>query len=302
MRRRRTGQASSLDLFLDTICNTFGGIMFLAILLSVLVQMRSKEPKPEEPSKVPMTAAEAREISNQLATLTSTYDRLSELLVELRKKQPLPEDQAIQQIEKKNEQAQEVLDETTRQQVETAKQLAEQIETNAEIVKSMEEFREQLIAERAALEKDSLALDEALSDQMEILKLPKIATSFKSKVFFLIRYHKVYPLAKSPGPISDNSDLNDADVTIKHLSAEAFTAAPKVSRGWSTANAELDTYIQACSPSVHVFTVIVWPDSHAEFAAMKEKMIQFGFQYDLQPHPDQPSVPFGRGSGASRVQ
>lgn len=302
MRRRRTGQASSLDLFLDTICNTFGGIMFLAILLSVLVQMRSKEPKSVEPSKVPMTAAEAREISNQLVTLTSTYDRLTDLLVELRKKQPLPEDQTIQQLGKKSEQAQKVLDEATRQQVETSKQLAQQIQTNAEIVKSMEEFREQLIAERAALEKDALALDEALSDKMEVLKLPKIATSFKSKVFFLMRYHKIYPLAKSPGPISDNSDLNEAEVTIKHLSSEAFTAAPKPARGWSTNSAELNSYTQACSPSIHVFTVIVWPDSHAEFAAMKEKMIQLGFQYDFQPHPDQPSVPFGRGSGASRVQ
>lgn len=302
MRRRRTGQASSLDLFLDTICNAFGGIMFLAILLSVLVQMRSKEPKAVESSKVRMTAAEAREISNQLATLTSTYNRLSDLLVELRKKQPLPEDQTIQQLGKKSEQAQEVLDEATRQQVDASKQLAQQIQINAEIVQSMEEFREQLIAERAALEKDALALDEALSDQMAVLKLPKIATSFKSKVFFLMRYHKIYPLAKIPGPISDNSDLNDAEMTIKHIGAEAFTAAPKPARGWSTTSAELDSYTQACSPSVHVFTVIVWPDSHAEFAAMKEKMIQLGFQYDLQPQPDQPSVPFGRGSGASRVQ
>ncbi|MDX1928721.1 MAG: hypothetical protein SFV81_19485 [Pirellulaceae bacterium] len=302
MRRRRTGQASSLDLFLDTICNTFGGIMFLAILLSVLVQIRSKEPKPVEPSKVPMTAAEAREVSNQLATLTTAYDRLTDLLVELRKKQPLPEDQTIQQLGKESEQAQKVLDEATQQQVETAKQLAQQIQTNAEILQSMEECREQLIAERAALEKDTMALDEALSDQMETLKLPKIATSFKSKVFFLMRYHKVYSLANIPGPISDNSDLNDADVTIKHLSPEAFTAAPKPAHGWSTTNAELDSYMRACSPSVHVFTVIVWPDSFAEFAAMKEKMIQLGFQYDLQPHPDEPSVPFGRGSGASRVQ
>ncbi len=302
MKRRRHGQASSLDLFLDTICNTFGGIMFLAILLSVLVQMRSKEPKPVESSKVPMTAAEARDVSNRLAMLTSSYDRLTDLLVELRKKQPLPEDEAIQQLGKQSEQAQKVLDEATRLQVETAKQLAQQIQTNAEIVKSMEEFREQLIAERAALEKDTLALDEALSDQMEVLKLPKIATSFKSKVFFLMRYHKIYPLAKMPGPISDNSDLNEADVTIKHLGPEAFTAAPKVSRGWSAASAELDTYMQSCSPSIHVFTVIVWPDSYAEFAAIKEKMIQLGFQYDLQPHTDQPSIPFGRGSGASRVQ
>ena len=182
MRRRRSGPASSLDLFLDTICNTFGGIMFLAILLSVLVQMRSKEPKPIEPSKVPMTAAEARVVINQLDVLTSAHTRLSELLVELRKNQPLPEDQTIQELGKQSIRAQEALDETIRLQVETSKQLAQQVEMNAEIVQSMEEFRQQLIAERASLEKDTMGLDEALSDQMEVLKLPKIETSFNSKV------------------------------------------------------------------------------------------------------------------------
>ena len=302
MRRRRSGPASSLDLFLDTICNTFGGIMFLAILLSVLVQMRSKEPKPIEPSKVPMTAAEARVVINQLDVLTSAHTRLSELLVELRKNQPLPEDQTIQELGKQSIRAQEALDETIRLQVETSKQLAQQVEMNAEIVQSMEEFRQQLIAERASLEKDTMGLDEALSDQMEVLKLPKIETSFNSKVFFLVRYNKIYALAKSPGPISDDSDLNESDVTIKQMGAEAFTASPKSARGWSPASEELNGYIQACSPRLHLLTDIVWPDSHSEFAAMKEKMIQLGFQYDLQPQPEQPSVPFGRGSGASRVQ
>lgn len=34
MGRRRRGSASSLDLLLDTICNTFGGVVFMAILVS----------------------------------------------------------------------------------------------------------------------------------------------------------------------------------------------------------------------------------------------------------------------------
>ncbi len=42
MRRRlgRKTEQSSFDLFLDTICNAFGGIMFIAILVSILLQMK----------------------------------------------------------------------------------------------------------------------------------------------------------------------------------------------------------------------------------------------------------------------
>ena len=302
MKRRRTGQASSLDLFLDTICNAFGGIMFMAILLSVLVQNRSKEPVPVKPTQVPMSAAEARDVLSQLDTLTSAHARLSDLLVEVRKNQPLPEDQAIQNLLKQSEQAQKELDEKMREQAEVSKQLAQQVETNAEIVQSMEEFRQQLIAERAALEKDTLALDEALSDQMEVLKLPKVQTSSKSRVFIFVRYRKVYVLATQPGPVSDTSTLNEVDLTIRQLGDGNFTAAPKSSKGWSPASTELSRYMQGCSASLHVFSVSVWPDSHAEFAALKEKMIQMGFQYDLQPIPDLPFIAFGRGSSNSRVQ
>ncbi len=302
MKRRRTGQATSLDLFLDTICNAFGGIMFMAILLSILVQNRSKEPTPVKSNEVQMTASEAREVLGQLSTLTSAHTRLSELLVELRKNQPLPEDQAIRNLIKQNDQMQKELDETIREQAEVSKQLAQQMETNAEIVQSMEEFRAQLTAERSALEKDTLALDEALSDQMEVLKLPVVQTSSKQRVYIFVRHNKVYALTTQPGPVSALSDLNEEDLSIRRIGDNAFNAAPKSARGWSSEGSKVLEYLQACSNSFHVFVVFVWPDSHAEFASLKAKMIQAGFRYELQPIANLPYIPFSPGSTDSRVQ
>ena len=42
MNRRRRTRTSSLELLLDTICNTFGGVLFLAILVTVLLRTTSK--------------------------------------------------------------------------------------------------------------------------------------------------------------------------------------------------------------------------------------------------------------------
>lgn len=42
MRRRRRGPGSSLGLLLDTICNTFGGVLFVAMLLAVLLQTTTR--------------------------------------------------------------------------------------------------------------------------------------------------------------------------------------------------------------------------------------------------------------------
>ncbi|MGH7192084.1 MAG: hypothetical protein ACREJM_00955, partial [Candidatus Saccharimonadales bacterium] len=50
MGRRRRKSQSSLDLLLDTICNTFGGVVFIAILVVVLLRMTSQAHVTNAPS------------------------------------------------------------------------------------------------------------------------------------------------------------------------------------------------------------------------------------------------------------
>ena len=47
MRRRRNYSPSSLELLLDTMTNAFGGVLFLAILISVQLKQRSFSSNPE---------------------------------------------------------------------------------------------------------------------------------------------------------------------------------------------------------------------------------------------------------------
>lgn len=54
-RRRRTTSADSLELLLDTICNTFGGVLFIAILVVILLRMTGES---EEETPVPTVAPE----------------------------------------------------------------------------------------------------------------------------------------------------------------------------------------------------------------------------------------------------
>ena len=43
MRNRRSNQSDSLDLLLDTICNLFGLIILITILIAVLAQVSGQE-------------------------------------------------------------------------------------------------------------------------------------------------------------------------------------------------------------------------------------------------------------------
>ena len=76
--RRRREDASSLELLLDTMCNTFGGVMFIAISLVVVISMvrsasraleenapRKLEQLQQELARLEREAAESRESVEQ---------------------------------------------------------------------------------------------------------------------------------------------------------------------------------------------------------------------------------------------
>ena len=52
MSRKRPDESNSasLDLLLDTICNTFGGVLFVSMLVVILLNMSAAEVSDEPPS------------------------------------------------------------------------------------------------------------------------------------------------------------------------------------------------------------------------------------------------------------
>ncbi|MFM8777733.1 MAG: hypothetical protein ACKOEF_00425, partial [Acidimicrobiaceae bacterium] len=67
-RRRRTDD-SSLELLLDTITNTFGGILFIAILLSLLLKTGSRNAREAASHVEPLSAVEQAELESRVADL-----------------------------------------------------------------------------------------------------------------------------------------------------------------------------------------------------------------------------------------
>ena len=75
--KRRRDQTDSLELFLDTICNTFGGIIFLAILVAILSQTRGMMNQDNPDADHALTPAEVRQLKQRLADAQSRVERLS---------------------------------------------------------------------------------------------------------------------------------------------------------------------------------------------------------------------------------
>ena len=79
--RRRRSTVSSLDLFLDTICNAFGGIMFISILISILIQMRGDQSESTS-TKDGIGEREARELQRTIEELQQKVTGLQQTVTD----------------------------------------------------------------------------------------------------------------------------------------------------------------------------------------------------------------------------
>jgi hypothetical protein len=76
MRRRTLAPKDSLDLLLDTMCNAFGGIVLMAILIALLIQDGGPGKTPSAPAR--REAAEAARKARELAALEAEIASLEE--------------------------------------------------------------------------------------------------------------------------------------------------------------------------------------------------------------------------------
>ena len=90
--REQQNVDSSFDLFLDTICNTFGGIVFLAILLAIMIQSKSVIENIEPTNETRVSADEYNALSQDLESLQNEYETVTKALASLPRVQSDPED------------------------------------------------------------------------------------------------------------------------------------------------------------------------------------------------------------------
>ena len=84
MSRKAASSGDSLDLLLDTICNTFGGILFIAMLVVLLTNQLSRDAATAAPN-----AESSRALRRLRGELTESQSRLTKLRQAVRQKEDL---------------------------------------------------------------------------------------------------------------------------------------------------------------------------------------------------------------------
>jgi len=287
-RRQMISTDDSLELLLDTICNTFGAVIFISILASILAQNSA----PDSASPEDTTAA-----------IEETYTRQRELS-ELRRRQQTMESQLAQQEELirrfSNEESVSLAMQIHQDAQLQAKMSAQKTDA-ADAIEVTE--RERLQLERAMQERLK-ELNEAKSRQTEAANNLRDIETDHGHTAEVRRVHETtkfgFTFALDNGRLysvhtSEDQNANDMDLMINRDDCEVLEVRGVTTiRPLKTAGLPIRGIVSAQQDAKSKLAVVgkqfvvrlfVAKDSFAEFLPVKEAMTGLGLEYALEIMP-----------------
>ncbi|MDF1862310.1 MAG: hypothetical protein P1U87_18990 [Verrucomicrobiales bacterium] len=310
MRKRRTNTEGSLDLLLDTMCNAFGGIVLIAILVALLI---------EKPGEDADTTSGDRENAKQLVEkqkqLEELKPRVEEMESELKKMGEL-----VELLRERNELAGAVsemaesgakrinsladrLGEAQKKQANaeaTAAQLNQEISSLREMVKTLQRQEEKLLNQ----EKD------LINERRQDLKAPVLGSNPGRPFNIIYRYGLVYPLQHFTR--DRNGGISAASFNAEMIAMRGGLAEPIPEKGIDPVSDRekvlailnglmVTNRLNANEPSEQIFlTNLVYADSFDAFREV-ENMIRGVGNIESGWRPFTEDDPLQFGPGGSKI-
>lgn len=303
MNRRTRSTGDSLDLLLDTVCNAFGGVVFISILIVVLLNLTSAQrhvtpPLPGAQAELLKLQAGARTRQQKLKGLREANRQLN-----------LVEEQFV------DGGAQELV-----VQLEALKSARRDLESeHAKVLSGIADGQAEInrmVQDQATLERELQQAQAELADAQRVLvaeltarartsKLPRQRETRKQLVAFLLKQGRLVSFYRVE--LGGRLVLNDEECQIEKHKDGSRSVAPRAAAGLKVdpEARRLDDIIKrfvSFDRDAHFVAVVVWPDSFAHFEAVKKAIVASKFEYQLAPWPDGEPLFIGPSRGVQRVQ
>lgn len=306
MRRRRSSiAADSLDLLLDTITNTFGGILLLALLLVLLVRDSNAPTDKASDSGKSSPAKQKLVLQEQIAQLAAQRDVLKQSLAaqELFNsgEDHSQSQQMMQQLSQLLKQigmtrADQVAQESLRGQLE--KQIESQSSQLARLAADLTKRQSEVQAADVELQKEQ-------SRRTHTMDLPKEQVTSKRMAVAVVKSNQLYLVQDNSG--SDGFHYNSEHFKTSNRSAADVilsdgTCLSVISGNGVEMKADVLTNGMSGLDSNRVFlTIAIADDSFGTFAELRSSCVQLGLEYKVFPVSEFPIVE-GPSSQLPRAQ
>lgn len=290
MRARRFKQSDSTGLLLDTVCNVFGGIILIALLIAILARETESQLKtdinPDARTELLQRRIERITVENRRIRLQNeakekelaelTNPQIGKLLnsIEASKQKLDSVRHAIVNLQRELETSQldadDLLEKIEQDKAEADAELAKEMLHSTQLEAKLSQLKKQeqeLIEQRKA----------AKEKQTVRMRLPRERKTGQEQVWVLVRYGKLYPTYLRQG-ITETRNNVSIRWTEKFGSQKA---EPISKRGIAVLrnDREWKSYLQALDSRREFVAFVVWPDSYKAFNLAKASAVSRGMSY-----------------------
>lgn len=290
MKLRRQSRKDSLDLLLDTMCNAFGGIVLLLVLVSALSSQERQNasgewaPRPDELNGRIDAASQALNESLQyqssLQDKTNTlefqpllrlYSRREELRNQVQNGAALlakatAELQALRAVD------------TTAISNALAAEISAAEKENSELHDQLRSARTRLVELKVGRRSQEQRASAAFGHMVRTLRFPQERETGKRPMYMILQYGLVYPCS--------HPDLTRNSTTIKWTrGGKNDIARPIQTKGLHPErdSGELDTYFTRLPTNASYVVFCVFEDSFEQFDPVKRLALAAGLEYGWLP-------------------
>ncbi len=305
MSRRRAARAQdSLELLLDTICNTFGGVLFIAILVILLLQQTGLDVVP--PAESELTPVDLQALVIRWEAVAGELSRLRE---NRRSQQAVVDSFAPAELRAQLEQRRELTARQDALQAELDTLLADRAGLTVEIEEQTREndaVREQAVAADERRDSEQSQLEQDRQARVQEIRLPVARLPHgKQEVGLIMRYGRLYVWHKY-GPGYRRLGLNTDDFVVISTDEDGLKVRPKPTRGVPVdeapdSQAAMKQLLQRFDPRFCYLAVVVRPDSYGRFRHVRDAAIRLGLEYRLMPVGENDPIA-DRGGSGGKVQ
>lgn len=301
MKRRSVNQGvGSLELLLDTICNTFGGILLISLLVALLLNATSREiadkAVPSQSHAVLLqTEIDREQHARQLSELREAVKDRERAVGEL-----FPAE-LIEEANRHREASHQHAGLVERKADDIGGTSRAQARLN-EIVQSDADLRNKL----QQAQHNSATVAKQLADQVAArskdASIPRVRLATTSPRSYFVIQKKLF----GPWPSRQYASGNSDEFTEESRGDQrALLPKPGAGIAIPTDQKTLDgikgkfANVDPQDEHIHIF---VWPDSYAEFETVRRAVSELGFMLELEPMSRNAEVMIGSRTAPSFVQ
>jgi replicative DNA helicase len=280
---RRSDDIGSLELLLDTICNTFGGVLFISILVIVMLNMSSKQASLEPPTKESQAAL--NQTTRRLALNREEIERLRKALEEYKKVEKTLDQPGLRELLAQHEmlsKKKETLQTLKNQNLENLGKTQDDINKIAQNLSDIQKALQLAQEKHAQLKRD---LETETASRMQTAELPQPRETNKIQMPIFLREGRMTCLYKkdSQGVFTLNlEECAQSQGPGGENFVEPKSGAGVVINPQGGTQDALRRQLTALDHEKHFLAIFIWPDSFPQFAELRNKIVTDKFEYSLE--------------------